>query len=293
MSPSHGEPDVTPGAVSRPTLVAAPVAAAALLIIYIPAFAHAVDVWRLDEEFSFGFAVPFLALGLAWLRRASIVASLGRGSAWGLPILVAGLVMLVIGARTGVHIIGGASFVVSALGAVTYLFGLRALRATFFPIAFLLFGLTLYRGLLNTLGFGLQNLTATSSASLATRIGVPVHRDGVDLFVGQFHLVVAQACSGMSSLLTLLCLGTLMIGLAQSTLPRRLLLLLLIVPIVLVANIVRVTLVLALVRPFGLTVVEGFVHGSFSAVLFLMAIGLFLIAGRLLKCYPRLDALAL
>src|SRR5581483_1213802 len=105
--------------------------------------------------------------------------------------------------------------------------------------------------------------------------GVPVRRSGFDLFVGRFHFVVAEACSGLSSLLALLCLATLIVGLAHSSPARRIILILLVVPIVLTANVIRVTLVLTLAQVFGLAVAHGFVHGFFSAALFLAALGLF------------------
>ncbi len=276
----------------RGQLVAAVVVLVALLVVYLPTFAHAVEVWSLDEEFSFAFLVPPLALGLAWLRRDTIRRSLGAGSNLGLLILAAGLLTLLASARSGVHVVAGASFVVTALGVIAYLYGPKAMWACFYPVAFLAFGLCLYRGLLVSVGFDMQTLTAHASARAAALVGVPVHRTGVDLFVGKFHFVVAQACSGMSSLLALLCLGTVMVGLARSTMSRRLLMLLLVVPIVLVANIVRVTLVLTLSQVVGLAVVNSIIHGAFDAIIFLIAFGLFFLAGKVLKCTPHIAAMA-
>lgn len=275
------------------SLVAALVVAAVLALVYLPTFAHALEVWTTDEEFSFAILVPPISLGLLWLRRASIRRSLGRGSNWGLLGVAGGLLMLLVSVRLGVHFIGGASFIVTALGAVAYLYGLPTTRVVTFPVAFLAYGLVLYRGLLNSLGFTLQGITAHASAGAATLVGVPVRREGVDLFVGQFHFVVAEACSGLSSLLALLCLGTLIVGLARTSLIRRLLLLVLVVPIVLVANIVRVTLVLSLAQSFGLGVAYGFVHEFFSIALFLSAFGLFLLAGSVLGCYRGIGATVL
>jgi exosortase len=265
----------------------------ALLALYLPVFAHAVTVWSTDQEFSFAFLVPPIALGLLWLRRREIRAACGPGSNAGLLALVGGLLLLVASARSGVHAIGGASFAVTVLGAAAYVYGIAAARALFFPVAFLTSSLVLFRGLLNSLGFALQELTARYAAAAAALCGVPVRRVGVDLFVGtQFHFVVAEACSGLSSLLALLCLGTLIVGLAPLSLWRRSVLVALVVPIVLVANVVRVALVLVLARVFGLCVAHGFIHGFFSAALFLAALGLFLLVGSLLGCYPRIAATA-
>ena len=276
----------------RPQSIAAGVVGLVLFAFYLPVFAHAVDVWRLDEEFSFGFLVPPIALGLVWMRRRAILAAVDTGSQVGLIAVLSGLALYVASARSGVHAIAGASFAITAPGAIAYLYGIRAARAAFFPIAFLTFGLCLYRGLLYSVGFTLQNITARYAAVAASHFGAPVHRDGVDLFVGQFHFVVAEACSGMSSLLALLCLGTLVVGLTPASLPRRFLLIGLILPIVLIANVTRVALVLTLAQVFGQAVAHGFIHGAFSAVLFLAAVGLFFLVGHILGCYRTIGVMA-
>ena len=279
--------------IDRGHAIAACVVGVMLLALYYPVFAHAVYLWSVDEEMSFGFIMPPIAVGLLWLRRRAILRGMtqGSGSRLGLLAVALGMLLMIVDVRSSIRAIGGASFAVTFLGAIAYLYGLKTARLVLFPIAFLNVGLSLYRGLFQPLGFSLQSLTARYSAQTASLLGVPVRRDGLDLFVGNFHFVVAEACSGMNSLLALLCLGTLIVGLAQSSLPRRALLILLIVPIVLVANIIRVTLVLALSRVVGLTVVNSFVHGSFSAIIFLIAFGLFFLVGKMLGCSPRIAAM--
>lgn len=280
------------GTAPRQTVITATIVSAVLLIVYIPVFAHAVDVWRSDSEFSFGFFLPPITLCLLWLRRKRLLHSLGTGEGRGMLALVAGLLLLLASARSGVHAIAGASFVLTALGAADYLYGRRTAALLFFPISFLCLGLCLYRGLLNSVGFALQRETAAASSMVASLFGVSVRRSGVDLYVGSFHFVVAEACSGMSSLLALLCLGMLMVGLTRTSWQRRALLIALILPITLAANIIRVTLVLTLSQVVGLTVVDSLVHGTLSAVLFLAAMALFLLAGKVLGCYPAFGALS-
>lgn len=286
----------TPPALARPArvgrLVATGVVVVALLLLYLPIFAHAVQVWTTDQEFSFGLLAPPIALCLLWLRRARLREALGPGWNAGVILLLCGLLMLLISARSGVHVIGGASFVVAVLGATAYLYGRAAAQVIFFPTAFLTISLSLYRGLLASVGFFLQGLTARYATTAASMLGVPVRRVGVDLFAGQFHFVVAEACSGLSSLLALLWLGTLIVGFARMSLPRRLALIALIAPIVLVANVVRVTLVLALAQVFGLAVAHGFIHGFFDAALFLAALSLFFLVGSVLQCHSRIGAMA-
>jgi exosortase len=258
--------------------------------LYVPVLAHAIDVWRLDQELSFGFLVPPAAAAVVWLRRRRLRSMLATGSSLGLIVLLAGLLLFVAGLRSGVHAIAGVSFLPTVLGAAAYLYGLPVARMLAPPAALLSAALSLYRGLLSPLGFALQDLTARGSATLASVWGVPVRRSGVDLFVGDVHFVVAQSCSGMDSLLALLCLGLLVVALASASWPQRMLLLALVVPVVLAANVLRVATVLLLSEPFGAAAGEGLPHQALSATVLLIASLVLWFACVVLRCQPRFDA---
>jgi len=266
------------------TMAFATVAAAAL--VYLPVFVHAVGVWRVDQEFSFAFLIPPVSLGLAALRWRELVAARSAGTPAALVVLAAGLVLLIVGSHSDVHALAAASLLPVVLGASAYLYGMSTARLIALPALLLTGGLSLYRGLLSSVGFALQQLTAEASAGAAAVLGVPVHRSGVDLFAGNVHLIVAQACSGMDSLLALLCLGLVFTALARATLLRRAVLIGLVLPIILAANVLRVTLVLILSQPLGRAVAEGILHDLLSAVLFVAASVLFTVAGVALRCTP-------
>jgi exosortase len=262
--------------------------AAAIAAVYLPVLAHGVEVWRTDQELSFGFLVVPAAAALLFLRRRALAAAAGPGHPLGLALLAVGLLLLVAAARTNVHALAGASLAPVALGAAFYLHGPGAARLAALPIGLVAAGLSLYRGLLAPLGFALERVTAQAAAAVATTAGVPVQRSGVDLFTSNVHLVVAEACSGMDSLVALLCVGALFVGVVRASLARRALLIGLVLPIILVANVLRVTLVLLLSQPFGLAVAEGLLHELLSASVFVAATALFLAAGLALRCVPTL-----
>ncbi len=268
-------------------------AAAACLaagVLYLPVVAHAVDVWRSDQELSFGFLVPPAAAALLVARRRALLAARGPGQVAGVAVLAAGLLLLLASSRSGVHALAGASLLPVALGAAAFLYGAGVARLAAFPVALLTAGLSLYRGLLDTVGFALQQVTAWAAAGSASLLGVPVRRSGVDLFTGDVHLVVAQACSGMDSLLALLCLGAVVAGLASASPLRRAALIGLVLPIIVAANVLRVTLVLVLSGPLGPAVARGLPHELLGASLFVAATLLFASAGLALRCLPSLPA---
>jgi exosortase len=270
-----------------PRWVPAAAVSLAVVALFAPVLVHAAGVWALDQELSFGFLVPPAATGLVWLRRSELRSALAAGSGIGLPVLVGGLLLFVVGLRSGVHAVAAVAFLPTVLGAAAYLYGLGAARLLAPATALVTCALSLYRGLLAPLGFALQEVTARGSATLASLAGVPVHESGVDLYVRDVHLVVAESCSGMDSLLALLCLGFLVVALASAAWPRRALLMALVLPMVLVANILRVTAVLALVMPFGTAAAEGLPHETLSAVVFLFAGLLLWLACVSLRCQPR------
>jgi len=253
-------------------------------------FGHALDAWRTAEELSFGFLVTPIVLALLWHRRAALRCSRSTGSGPGLIALISGLLLLLVSNRTGIHVLAGISFLPGVVGLTAYLYGITAARLVLFPVALQAVSLSLYRGLLDQVGFTLQGWTAHGATLLATLIGVPVRRSGLDLFVGDQHFVVAQACSGMDSLLALLCLGAVFVGLTPAAPLRRVILMTLVLPIILLANVVRVTLVLALSRPLGAAVTTGAGHHGLDALLFLIAALLFYAAGLSLRCAPRFGA---
>lgn len=263
---------------------------AATILVYLPVFAHAFDVWRLDQEFSFGFLVPPVSLGVVAWRWRELVAARSAGPAASVLVLAAGLLLLLAGSLSDVHALAAVSFLPVVLGAVGYLYGVATARLIAVPALLLTGALSLYRGLLSSVGFALQQLTAEAAAATAGAMGVPVRRSGVDLFAGNVHLIVTQACSGMDSLLALLCLAITFTGLVRAPLVRRAVLIALVLPIILAVNVLRVTLVLTLSQPLGRVVADGVLHDLLSASLFLAAIVLFVIAGLALRCTPSFAA---
>jgi exosortase len=245
-----------------------------------------VEVWSTTEEFRFGFLIVPIALALIWWRRGELRSSAGCGSAWGLALGCAALLTYVSAWRMGIHALAGAAVSPLLLGAAIYLWGWRTGRVLAFPLAFLIFGLGVFRGLLDTVGFGLQQVTASGATLLAQGIGVPVVHDGLNLSSSTFDFVVAEACSGMSSLVALLALASLWIYLSRGRPWARLVVLVSVPPLVIVANSVRVALVLLVGDRFGEAAALGYFHGLSSLVLFGVAVGGLLLVSRSVRCQP-------
>jgi exosortase len=257
----------------------------ATIAVVWPAFAHAIEVWSTTEEFSYGFLIGPVALGVIWFRRQALLSSIGRGATGGLVIVVLSLVVYLAAQRMGIHALAGVAISPLLFGAAVYLWGWAAGRVLAFPIGFLIFGLGVFRGLLDTVGFALQGITALGAGTLAQAIGLPVTRDGLVLSSDRFAFIVAEPCSGMSSLVSLLALSALWTYVARGSMTARAAVLLSVAPLAIFANSVRVTAVLLVAQLYGQDAAIGFFHGASSLVVFGLALGGLFAVSRLVGCY--------
>lgn len=270
---------------ASPSVILSVLAALVALTLFVwPAVVHAIDVWSTDEEFGYGFLILPISAALILWRRATIRASVGRGSFVGLLIMLGAIIVSLIGRRVGIHALSGLAVCPLLWGIAVYLWGWRAGRELAFPIAFLAFGLGLYRGLLDSVGFTLQEVTAFGAAGLGHLLGLPVIREGLVLRSAQFAFIVAEKCSGMNSLLSLLALSALWANTVHGSITRRLAVMLSVLPLVVVANTARVALVLLVASWLGQDAALGFFHGLSSLVLFGIALGGLLLFGRIIGC---------
>lgn len=258
-----------------------------LIALYIPVFTDFVKAWLQYEEYNYALLVPFIALALLVRRWSKLRRQPLKPSPRGGLLLGAGLLMLIIGVWTGVHVAQGVSFIVVLLGLVWFLWGRGAARTVLFPVTYLICGLGLYRGLVSSLGFALQRETAHSATFVAGLLGAHAQRNGVTLTLGHMQFVVAQSCSGLSSLLALLALGWLIVGEGRGSLPYKLLLILSIIPLALVGNITRVALVLVIAQDISEAIAQGFIHGLFSATIFIVALALLMLVRQVLLWFDH------
>ena len=252
---------------------------AAVCLVCWPAFAHGIGVWSTTEEFGFGFLVPPISAFLVWLRRAELRQSIRDGADAGLIVVACALVIYTLAHRVQINAVAGLAVVPLLLGCVIYLWGWRAGLILGFPIGFLGFGLGLFRGLLDTVGFAMQGLTA-----LGAGLGLGIAREGLVLSTNDFSFVVAEPCSGMSSLVSLLALAAVWTHLSQGKLPARIAILASVLPIVLLANTIRVSLVLLIASVGGQEAALGFFHSASSLVLFGLALAGLLFISRVVGC---------
>jgi exosortase len=239
--------------------------------------------WWNEPEYSHAFLIPIVSGALAWSRRDALRQAHIRPGYWGLALMAFALVVYITGKVGADLFLQRLSFVLMITGGVLYVAGASVLWTLLFPLGFLLLMIPLPGIIFNSIAFPLQLLAAQLSSVALEAVGVPVFREGNVMHLAAASLDVEEACSGIRSLLSLIALGVLYSHLAFSTWTPRLLLLLLVTPIAIAANVVRVFVAGLLAHHVSVETALGVFHTAGGWSVFLMAAVLLLGASRLMR----------
>jgi len=290
-SPSVGSGTLTPSAERQPILPpgADRVALVALLLgfaaLYVPSYLMLAErIWPTDEQ-GHGPIILAVSIWLLYSKRHELAALQPHPSlAWGVPLLVIGLLMYVLGRSQFIMVFELFSQILVLAALVLLFLGTRALRLVWFPLFFLLFMVPLPGSLVSSITGPLKSAVSAVAANLLYHFGYPVGRAGVVMTVGPYQLLVADACAGLNSMFTLEALGLLYMNLMRYTnVVRNVLLAILIIPISFAANIVRVMILVLVTYHFGDEAGQGFIHGFAGMVLFIVGLVLMLATDSLLR----------
>ncbi|WP_292454089.1 exosortase B [Methylibium sp.] len=271
--------------------------AGGFFLLYLPTYADLARwVWDRDEQ-AHGPIILGVSAWLLWRLRHPLAVLDGRAApvAGGL-VLGSGLLLYVFGRTQAIGMLETASQILVLAGLLLLFKGWAALRLAWFPLFFLIFMVPLPSALVAAATTPLKAAVSYVAEELLHLMGYPVARSGVILSVGQYQMLVADACAGLNSMLTLEALGLLYMKLMGHTSAlRNTLLAMLVIPIAFVANIVRVMVLVLVTFHLGDEAGQGFVHDFAGLVLFMVGLSLILAADQMLgwlRPRPRLAATA-
>jgi exosortase len=256
----------------RPALWRVVILAALLTWLYLPVLVSLSQQWWSDPNFSHGFFVPFFSLFVLWQNRATLATVPQRPSLWGLPVVVFSLCTLILGVLGAEVFLARTSLLLLATGMTVFFFGWRMLRAVIFPLAFLALMVPIPAIIFNQLTLPLQVFASKLAAGALPIFGVPVLREGNVIVLPAMPLEVADACSGIRSLLSLATL-TIMYGyLMESRMLARVLLALASIPIAVAANGFRIIGTGLLVQYWDPDKAQGFFHEFSGWLIFVVSL---------------------
>lgn len=245
------------------------------LALYIPTYLNLVNgLWTLEDQ-GHGPLIVMVVIYLFWQNREHFkqpqtsLTSITIG--W--VIFVLGLLCYILGRSQEIYIIDILSQVLVLAGLILIIFGFPALKASWFPLFFLVFMVPLPSVIVDAITLPMKVAVSIVTENVLYFFNYPIAREGVILHIGQYQLLVADACAGMHTLISLEALGLLYLNLVKhDSAIRNITLALFIIPISFTANVIRVISLTLITYYFGDEVGQGFVHGFAGMLLFIVAL---------------------
>ncbi len=259
---------------------------AGLLTLYVPTFFDLANGLWGTEAYAHGPIILFLSLWLIWNQWPQMLqASAGLpASLAGWPIAFFALLLYVVGRPLGIVMAELGSFIFLLAAILLLTRGGSALKVLWFPFFFMLFMIPLPGPIVSALTLPMKMAVSYVTDLILFSAGYPIARSGVILQIGQYQLLVADACAGLQTLLTLEALGLFYLNVVRHTsVFRNVWLALLIVPISFTANVIRVMTLTLITYYFGDEAGQGFLHGFAGMVLFISALALIIGTDSLLQ----------
>ncbi len=250
-----------------------------LLVLYVPLYITLANTLWQNEEYAHGPIILAIILWMTWQGRSKLLdAGQKKSSNSGAIILILGLILYAVGNSQGISIFEVGSQIPVLLGILLIIYGTSVAKHFWFPLLFLLFLIPLPDLVIDTLTGPLKQMVSVLAENILYQFGFPVARSGVMLSIGQYQLLVADACSGLNSMFSLSALGLFYTYLIKRKgwLPNTALLMS-VIPIAFFANVIRVILLVLITYYYGDEVGQGFAHKMAGMVLFIAALMSFLV----------------
>jgi len=235
-----------------------------------------------DPNFEHGIFVPLFALFVLWQDRKKLEPIVPAPSWSGLPLVVLSLLMLVLGVLGAELFFSRVSLLVLLAGLIVLFQGWTLFRAVLFPWALLMLMIPIPSLILQQITFPLQLRAARLATGLLELVGVPVLRQGNVIVLASMPLDVAEACSGIRSLLTLVTLAIIYGYLTETRTWVRVVLALAAVPIAVAANSFRIFGTGLLVQYWDPDKAVGFFHAFSGWLIFVVALIMLFAVHRLI-----------
>ena len=254
---------------------------AGLALLFAPTFYDLFTGAWIGEEQGHGPIIFALAL---WLVARKWPATPPASSWTGWPLLALGLGLYLMGRSQHILMFEISAIICVMAAVVLVKRGAAVFRMLWFPFFFMLFMVPLPSELVATLTLPMKMAVSYVTEQLLFLAGYPIGRSGVVLQIGQYQLLVADACAGLQTLLTLEALGLFYLNVVRHTSAvRNVALALLIIPISYAANVIRVITLTLVTYHYGDAAGQGFLHGFAGMVLFLTALSLILFVDSALQ----------
>jgi len=257
-----------------------------LLAVYYRVAGKLIYDWYDLPDYSHGFLVPLFSLFLVWERRASLQKVPIRQSWKGIAFILVGILLLILGVYGADLFLSRVSFLFILSGLIWTLLGRQMLKELRFPILVLLLAIPFPQIVFNQITFPLQLLASKLASAILPIFGVPVLHEGNVIELPAMKLEVAEACSGIRSLMSLFTLAVFYGYFIEKSVTRRVLLALASIPIAVIANAARITGTGLCVQYWDPDKAMGFFHEFSGWVMFVISLACLYLVHRVMRLFP-------
>ena len=244
---------------------------AAFIILFGSTIVDLIKDWKIDDNYSHGFLVPFIAGYMIWQKKDQLAKLTVKPSNLGLLVIIFGMLVFIAGNIGAELFTMRTAIVITIVGLCTYSFGIRITLAIAVPLAYLMFMVPLPAIIRNKIAFPLQLLAAKLTASFVQLMGIPLLREGNVLHLSNTALEVVDACSGLRSLTSLLALSAAFAYIVKLSNASKWILFLSAIPIAILLNILRLTSAVLLARYVSPETAHGALHDLSGIIVFIVA----------------------
>ena len=242
-------------------------------LLFLPTYVRLEQtIWNIVGQ-GHGPVMLALTLWLAWQRLPALLALKEvQRDRLGWVLLVVGALLYVVGRSQDILMFEVGAQIWILAGVLLLYWGRRGLRLMWFPLFFMIFLLPLPSPVVDALTSPLKSAVSYVAEELLYMAGYPVARAGVTLVIGQYKLLVADACAGLNSVFALEAIGVFYLSIMQyQSKARNIILAIAVLPISFVSNVIRVIALVLITYYFGDEVAQGYVHDFAGILLFSVA----------------------
>lgn len=272
------------GDIKLGTLIPIGICTLLLIYFYVPTFVWWYGIWMMKESYySHGILVPLICGFIVWLKRDALKKAVVQPSWLGYIVLIPAMLITILMFWSGGNSVQGLLFPMVVGSVILTLFGRAILRELMFPVGYLYFMSVLPGDILTKASFRIQMLSTISATTILRAVGLEAYREGATISMSNVQVLVGAPCSGFRLLISLAAFVVLFVFLKEGPRWGKAVLLLSILPLSIILNSIRVTMI-ALVGEFISSEAMHSFHDWSGYIMLVLAFLILSLLARLVKC---------
>jgi exosortase len=245
-------------------------------VVFIPIYPSLFNPWINHSDNSHCILAPFFAAYFVYRKRKELEAAPLFNSLWGGLILILSLTLYLLSFAGGIAVLSRAMIVTSLIGLVLFTMGKEVFKILIFPLLILFFMVPVPDSILGYVSFPLQLFATDISTYFIQMLNVPAYQEGNMVYLANTQLEVAEACSGIRSIISFTMLSFIFAYFLDPIRWKRIVFVLSAIPLAIIVNIIRITITGVLADKYGPHVATGFLHEFSGVAIFITGCFLFL-----------------